>query len=241
MRVREVEPEIEAATSAEALWQVCSRYFQGTEVVRVSYLHLPPLGAADARRPQIRAEGFPEALISTYLEERQYRDNPVMAAAREKLEPVYWEDVIASAELSERERALVETFKAAGLGNGVGVPVYGPNGRDGQWGLGLLSGVRRLEPSVLREFQWVCQLAHLRYCAILIPTLGPVPKLSEREREVLGWVARGKSNATIGDILGISAHTVDAHMRRICLKLGVSDRISAAVRGIGVGLIHAAS
>ena len=81
--------------------------------------------------------------------------------------------------------------------------------------------MRRLEAGVLREFQWVCQLAHLRYCAILIPTLGPEPRLSDREIEVLGWVARGKSNAVIGDILGISAHTVDAHMRRICLKLGV--------------------
>ena len=127
----------------------------------------------------------------------------------------------------------------ADLGNGVGIPVYGPNGRDGQCGLGFVPGVRRLRPAVLREFQWVCQLAHLRYCALLIPTLGPAPRLSEREVEVLGWVARGKSNSLIGDILGISAHTVDAHMRRICLKLGVSDRISAAVRGIGVGLIHA--
>ncbi len=48
---------------------------------------------------------------------------------------------------------------------------------------------------------------------------------------MLGWVARGKSNALIGDILGISGATVDAHLRRIYLKLGVFDRISAAVRG----------
>jgi LuxR family quorum-sensing system transcriptional regulator CciR len=51
-------------------------------------------------------------------------------------------------------------------------------------------------------------------------------------------VARGKSNALIGEILGISGATVDAHLRRIFLKLGVFDRISAAVRGIGIGLIH---
>ena len=43
----------------------------------------------------------------------------------------------------------------------------------------------------------------------------------------------------IGDILGISGNTVDAHLRRIYLKLGVFYRLSAAVRGIGVGLIHA--
>ena len=49
---------------------------------------------------------------------------------------------------------------------------------------------------------------------------------------------RGKSNASIGEILGISAHTVDAHLRRIYLKLGVVDRLSAALRGLGFGLIR---
>ena len=92
---------------------------------------------------------------------------------------------------------------------------------------------------MLNEYWQVCQLAHLRFCALVLPTLGPLPKLSQRETEVLGWVARGKSSALIGEILGISGATVDAHLRRIYLKLGVFDRISAAVRGIGIGLIHA--
>jgi len=241
MRLRDFEAGVEAAASGEALWAAFSGYFRGTQVERVSYLHLPPLGAPDVRRPQLKTEGFPEELVARYIEERHYRDNPVVAAARERLEPVYWEDAVAAAGLSERERAFVETYRSAGLGSGVGIPVYGPHGRDGQCGLGFAPAVRRLRPEVLHEFQWVCQLAHLRYCAILIPALGPPPRLSQREVEVLGWVACGKSNSLIGDILGISSHTVDAHLRRICLKLGVSDRISATVRGIGVGLIHAAS
>ena len=127
----------------------------------------------------------------------------------------------------------------ANIGDGVGIHVYGPNGRSGQCGLGFRRGVRRLDPAVLKDFQWVCQLAHLRYCAMLVPTLGPLPELSIRETEVLAWVARGKSNSLIGEILGISSRTVDAHLRRIFLKLGVFDRISAAVRGIGVGVITA--
>jgi DNA-binding CsgD family transcriptional regulator len=118
------------------------------------------------------------------------------------------------------------------------VQVFGPNGRNGYCGLGFRPGVSRLDPELVRICQRVCQLAHLRYCALLLPTLGPVPKLSQREFQVLNWVARGKSNATIAEILGISAHTVDAHLRRIYLKLGVYDRITAAVRGLGVGLVH---
>jgi LuxR family transcriptional regulator/LuxR family quorum-sensing system transcriptional regulator CciR len=143
--------------------------------------------------------------------------------------------------LSEREQAFVAQMRAEGLRFGVGIHVFGPNGRTAQCGLSFRDGVRRLDPKTLRTFQWICQLAHLRYCALVVPSLGPRPELSERETEVLAWVARGKSNGMIGDILGISGHTVDAHLRRIYLKLGVFDRISAAVRGIGVGLIHGES
>lgn len=239
MRLGDAEAEIGSATCVEALWEIFFRFFRGTDVQRVSYLHFPPVGAPDSRELRIRSDGFPEALISRYIEERLYRHNPVVTLARDQLEPVYWDDALRNASLTSEEREFVEAFHAAGLGEGVGIPVYGPNGRDGHCGLGFVAGVRRLPPEVLSEYQWVCQLAHLRYCALLQSMFGPQPKLSGREIEVLGWVARGKSNGLIGEILGISAHTVDAHMRRICLKLGVSDRISAAIRGIGIGVVHA--
>ena len=90
----------------------------------------------------------------------------------------------------------------------------------------------------LSALRWGGQVMHLRYSELLLESLGDLPSLSEREAEILAWVARGKSNASIGEILGISAHTVDAHLRRIYLKLGVVDRISAALRGLGFGLIR---
>ena len=52
--------------------------------------------------------------------------------------------------------------------------------------------------------------------------------LTLREREVLGWLARGKSNAEIGAILGISSATVSKHLEHIYPKLGVENRTAAA-------------
>ena len=52
--------------------------------------------------------------------------------------------------------------------------------------------------------------------------------LTSREREVLDWLARGKSNAEIGEILGISAATVGKHLEHIYPKLGVENRTAAA-------------
>jgi DNA-binding CsgD family transcriptional regulator len=53
-------------------------------------------------------------------------------------------------------------------------------------------------------------------------------KLTLREAEVLYWVAKGKTNRDIGDILGSSTATVKKHLERVYVKLGVEPRTAAA-------------
>ncbi len=54
--------------------------------------------------------------------------------------------------------------------------------------------------------------------------------LTEREAEILHWVALGKTNPVIGSILGISEYTVKNHMQRLFRKLDVSNRAQAVGR-----------
>lgn len=56
-------------------------------------------------------------------------------------------------------------------------------------------------------------------------------QLTPRERQVLFWVARGKSNSETGTILGISPSTVGKHLERIYQKLGVENRTAASSFG----------
>ncbi|QLF71099.1 response regulator transcription factor [Peteryoungia desertarenae] len=58
--------------------------------------------------------------------------------------------------------------------------------------------------------------------------------LTQRESEVLVWIARGKANRDIGEILGLSSRTVNKHLEQIYAKLGVENRASAAVRAAQV-------
>lgn len=58
--------------------------------------------------------------------------------------------------------------------------------------------------------------------------------LTARESDVLLWIAKGKSNRDIGEILGLSARTVNKHLEQIYVKLGVENRASAAVRAAHV-------
>ena len=61
------------------------------------------------------------------------------------------------------------------------------------------------------------------------PTLAGRTTLTAREHEVLHWVAEGKANGDIGQILGCCENTVKKHLQHIFLKLGVETRTAAAI------------
>jgi DNA-binding CsgD family transcriptional regulator len=56
--------------------------------------------------------------------------------------------------------------------------------------------------------------------------------LTPRESEVLVWVAKGKTNADIGLILGLSDRTVQKHLEHVYQKLGVETRTTATMRAL---------
>ena len=64
------------------------------------------------------------------------------------------------------------------------------------------------------------------------------PLLSGREREVLQWVAAGKSQQDVGDILGISTRTVEVHLRSAREKIGALTTVQAVGRAIGLNIIY---
>jgi LuxR family transcriptional regulator/LuxR family quorum-sensing system transcriptional regulator CciR len=231
------EIEIEAVTCLDDLWKRLVAFARGCGVVRIGYHHLPPPGAPDAGQHRIENDGFSAPLLAQYLEARTSGIAIMAQALQNSVRPVYLDDLDMMAPVGTREREHLDAYRAAGVANGLGLQAFGPKGRNGIFAIDLAAGMRRLAPEAMAALRWACQSMHLRYCELLLRDLGEVPVLSTREVEVLTWVAHGKTNASIGEILGISAHTVDAHLRRVYLKLGVTDRISAALRGLGFGLI----
>ena len=67
-----------------------------------------------------------------------------------------------------------------------------------------------------------------------------VQPLSDREVDVLRLLATGLSNREIGELLFVTENTVKTHIVHIIGKLGVSDRVQAAVWAARHGLLESA-
>ncbi len=96
-------------------------------------------------------------------------------------------------------------------------------------------GESTLEPSVAAKV-----IAEFSRVSRMIPSQGMeclVEPLSEREREILSWIARGASNKEIASQLYIAEGTVKNHITHILGKLGVRDRTQAALKARELGLL----
>ena len=64
-----------------------------------------------------------------------------------------------------------------------------------------------------------------------------LPALTTREREVMQWTAQGKSAWAVGQLLSMSEHTVNFHIRNVMRKLDVGTKHQAVLRLVEAGVL----
>ena len=97
----------------------------------------------------------------------------------------------------------------------------------------VLDGGTVLEPIIARRFWNYFQSVRARPSAPADPW-----GLTPLELEVLGYVARGLSNAEVGRTMGLERRTVRTHLLHLYRKMGVNSHVDAVVLALKAGLLE---
>lgn len=156
--------------------------------------------------------------------------DPLLDYAATGTGPLLWQRTIWN---NRRQRDYYEYIKFAGIYGGLTIPLQGSSEKLGA--LTLLSFAdRQHDKDVLHAASIIGMVGTARAAAIGLQTgqaAGGSAKfrsLSSLQREILKWVANGKSNPEIALIVGQSKRSVDYHVIEILKKLEVGSRAQAA-------------
>ena len=200
-----------------------------------SFQLIRPIGWDEADGPVIAfSKGFPESARESYVKEKQFRHDPLFKIATRTGQAFWWSDIEKMTELTPEQALFMKDFYASGFGEGFSMPTYGPGGLNGYFGLGKGVDERFGPDNVPQYFQLYCQTVHLRYCKLVRKRRRTV-NLSIKEREVMTHVVHGLSTNQIADVLGVSPNTINTHLKRVYVKMGVQDRVSATLRFLAFG------
>jgi LuxR family quorum sensing-dependent transcriptional regulator len=168
---------------------------------------------------------WPAEFFMLYVENDYARSDPLIRRSMQSHMPFEWQ---ADSYRSDGDPRVVEIMRRAadhGLKHGYLVPIHGPKGYE---------GCVSMAASALELSAQAKSAVHLMalYAFDRMRTLrGHLPDkkllLTAREREVLSWVAAGKSAAQISQALRISKRTVDEHSQTAARKLGAANRTQA--------------
>lgn len=181
----------------------------------------------------------PQEFVRRYIEENTLLRDPVIKHLRKEAGAFSWTDVKERNALTKPEVRVFDEASDFHMKDGLIVPFITPSGT-----VALFSPCGE-KPDLSPEARTAVEMmgvmalqAFRRAIQAGMKEEGPYKPLTPREREILQWVASGKSDDEISQILSISVTTVVKHVENAKRKLDSYKRTAAIITALRRGEIH---
>ena len=190
----------------------------------------------DLTQPKVRREDrlsaatWPQNWLEHWHSRNYISADPVVYRLLRRNEPLRWKTVLSAGDFNGAR--IFEEAAAFGMGDGYALPIYS---RDG-----LVVGISMATDryALGKQDEASLHMASIYFYAKLEELL-PVQlprvqesKLTPRERECLSWVASGKTDWEISQILNIAEQTVHEYVQNALIKLNATTRAQAVATAI---------
>ncbi len=188
-------------------------------------------------REAVMLHNYPRGWVRTFSEAKLYEIDPVLERARTYPFPFFWDTAFQADSLTRLQKMVLADAAGYGLAHGYTMPLH----------LSWLPGTLRASCSVVPDGERVDTTSYVviellaRYFYFLVsrphaPWLTPPrEKLTQRERECLALVARGKHDWIIGRLLSLGVPTVHTHIEHGKARLGATTRPQAVAQALMTG------
>lgn len=181
---------------------------------------------------------WPESWLKIYTEKDFVSADPFVEEARRAIAPFVWSEIERHRPLTPRAKDIYDVAHEYGWREVIGIPIHGPAGYQGMVSLASMKDIT-LSAADLGLLDMTSRVIHER-CRKEIGfgvMAKDTPKLTARELECMQWVAVGKTDWEIAQVLGISSSTAHFHVESAKKKLGLSSRAEAVARLTLYGLL----
>jgi LuxR family transcriptional regulator, quorum-sensing system regulator BjaR1 len=175
---------------------------------------------------RVLAHGWSREWCELYLKEKWIAHDPVARHCFRSVDPFEWSTAPYDREREPLAQMVMDRAADFGMPKGFCVPIHSP---DGASAAVSVAGERPVMSSGVKPAIHIMALyAYQRIRTLLRPPRRLRGRLTERERQVLQWVAIGKTSWEIGRIIGTTERTVNAHILAASRKLRAANRTAAA-------------
>lgn len=187
----------------------------------------------------VRLHNYPDDWAEFYDENSLGPSDPVHRASHLTSMGFAWSQIPQMIELSPRDQEILEHGRSRGIGDGFTIPAHVPGEANGSCSFANPADVP-LPGDALPLAQLVGGYAFeaaRRLWRVRETPRGEVPRLTDRQRDCIVWMARGKSDWEIARILGIEHQTVVRHVKLARERYGVGKRTLLAIQALFDGSI----
>lgn len=192
-----------------------------------------------APQPAIRLHNYPDDWAAYYDDNSLGVSDPVHRASHLTSVGFAWSEIPKMIALTPRDHEMLIRGEAKGIGDGFTIPANVPGETHGSCSFANPRGTAiREEDLPLAQLVGAFAFeAARRLWRVRSSDAAALPKLTDRQRECIMWVARGKSDWEISRILGIQHETVIRHLKQARERYGVAKRTMLAVHALFDGSI----
>jgi LuxR family quorum sensing-dependent transcriptional regulator len=179
---------------------------------------------------------WPAEWVSRYFSQGYLFRDPTICRVKAGALPFFWKELDPTLQDDPASRRVMDEATEFHLKEGFTAALVTLDGQS--VGFSIAGSHLDIEPSTRGMLTLIASYAIARAIALKQESTADKPRvLSAREREALQWASEGKNDWEIGEVMNISEHGADKHMRSVRAKLGAINRTQAVAEAIRRGLI----